>query len=71
MREVLMRVPADIDYIELEGDYGEIESVCATCTRCGHTTESYGTSDASIRRCLALLRQECPNDDETNFYVEG
>ena len=53
----------------LEGDYAEIESVTATCPRCGHETEVYGTSDASIRRCLAMLREECPNDG-TNFYVD-
>jgi hypothetical protein len=39
-----------------------------TCSRCDHQTESFGTSGASIRRCLALLREECPEDEE-NFYV--
>jgi hypothetical protein len=65
-----MRIPCSVDEIELEGDYGEVPSVCATCTRCGHSTESFGTSEASIRRCLVLLREECPNQ-ESNFYVEG
>jgi len=42
--------------------------ICATCTRCGHQTESYGNSDASVKRCLVLMREECPKG-ENNFYV--
>lgn len=63
-----MKVECEIAEIELEGDYGDnlIPSVCATCSRCGHQTESFGTGDASIRRCLALMREECP-EDELNF----
>jgi hypothetical protein len=65
-----MRVPCTIDEIELQGDYGgEVPSVCATCTRRGHSTESFATGDASVRRCLVLLRQECALE-ENNFYVE-
>ena len=48
-------------YVDLEGDYSaEVEGVRATCSRCGHETESFGTSGASVRRCLVLLREECP-----------
>lgn len=65
-----MIVFATISAIELDGDNGEpIDSTCATCKRCGHETESYGTSSASARRCLVLLRKECPNK-ESNFYRE-
>ena len=65
-----MRVECEIDYIDLENDNGyEVEGVSATCSRCDHSTESYGTSDASIRRCLVLLREECPNGEE-NYYAE-
>ncbi len=64
-----MTVGCEIDYVELDGYHATIESVCARCSRCGHETESYGTSDASIRRCLLLLREECPRD-ETNCYVD-
>lgn len=63
-----MRVNCTIEETELPGDYGEVPSVRATCSRCGHQTESYGTSDVSIRRCLVLLREECPKD-ENNYYV--
>jgi hypothetical protein len=65
-----MKVLSAIDTIELENDTGRlIESVSATCSRCGHATESFGTSDSSIRRCLVLLREECP-EGEDNFYVD-
>ncbi len=63
-----MRVAVEIEEIELQGDFGPIDSVCARCTRCGHETESFGISEASIRRCLAILREECP-EDEQNFYT--
>jgi len=53
----------------LEGDYAEVEGMCATCSRCGYETESFGTTEASIRRCLALLREGCPNR-EWNYYVD-
>jgi hypothetical protein len=39
--------------------------VIVTCTRCEATAESFGTSEASIRRCFILLREQC---DEQNFY---
>ena len=62
------RVPCEITETELEGYYGQSrEAVCAACRRCGHETESFGVSEASIRRCLALMGEECPRD-ETNFY---
>ena len=61
-------VYCDIDEITLENDDGfEIESVEATCKRCGHTTDSFGTSEVSELRCLALMREECPRG-ESNFY---
>jgi hypothetical protein len=65
-----MRVACDIDHVELDGDYATVEGVRATCSRCQHEAESYRTSDASVRRCLALLREECPNG-ERNYYGEA
>ena len=55
-------------YLENENGY-EVDGVIATCSRCGHTTESFGTSESSINRCLALLNEECPKGED-NFYVE-
>ena len=65
-----MRVICEVEETTLENAEGrEVSGVCATCERCGHTTESFGTGDASRRRCLALMREQCPNGEE-NFYVE-
>jgi hypothetical protein len=63
-----MQITCEIEEIELDGDFGSIPSVQATCSRCDHTTESYGTGGASIRRCLVVMREECPRGQE-NFYV--
>lgn len=64
-----MRIPCDIDEVELDGDYGPIDGVQAACLRCGHVTESFGTSDDSRKRCLVLMREECPRR-ENHFYQE-
>jgi hypothetical protein len=64
-----VRVDVCIEEVTLEGDYGDIPGVRAICERCGHTTESFGQHDGSRTRCLVLLREECPND-ENNFYEE-
>ena len=63
-----MKVRCIIEEALLENDEGhEVEGVAAVCTRCGHRTESFGTTDRSVRRCLVLMREECPLD-ERNFY---
>lgn len=64
----MTEVHCTVEMIYLTGDHGEIRSVRVTCDRCGHEVTSYGRSDRSVRRCLALLREECP-DDEENYYV--
>ena len=64
-----MKIKATIEEVTLENDNGkEIDGVMATCERCAHTTESFGTSQRSISRCLVLLRLECPEEEE-NFYI--
>jgi hypothetical protein len=64
-----MKVTCNIKSAALENEDGyPVDGVVAVCCRCGHSTESFGTSDASVRRCLALMREECPNG-ERNFYV--
>lgn len=59
---------ADGDYEYADGTAVEVSNTCATCSRCGHQTESYGDGEASELRCLVLMREECPNG-ESNFYV--
>jgi hypothetical protein len=63
-----MRVQCSIDETELDGDYGRVPGIVVTCSRCGYETESFGTSEVSVRRCLALMREQCPNKEE-NLYV--
>ncbi len=65
-----MRVECEVTEVTLTNDDDrEVEGVCATCSRCGCETESFGTGEASVKRCLVLLREQCPKG-ERNFYVE-
>jgi hypothetical protein len=63
-----MRVRCSMAPVELPGDHGLISSVELECSRCEHTTASFGTSEKSIKRCLVMMREECP-ENEQNFYV--
>ncbi len=66
-----MRIKCEINEVELENDNGyQVDGVIATCSKCGYTTESYGTDGPSIRRCLVLLNEGCPMK-QNNFYIEG
>ena len=65
-----MQVKCKISRATLTNDDGlEIEGVIATCSRCKLRKKSFGTSSLSIKRCLVLLRENCPRN-EKNFYVE-
>lgn len=63
----MAKVEAEIDTIMVAGEHGEVEGVCAQCSKCGYMTESAGTGEASVTRCLVLLREGCPKG-ERNFY---
>lgn len=64
------KIKCEIEYDSEENEYGTVvPCVRATCTKCGHETMSYGDSENSITRCLALMNEECP-EDENNFYIE-
>ncbi len=45
-----------------------VDATYATCPRCGKVAESFGTTQRSVRRCLAVLSKDCPNN-EKNYYV--
>ncbi len=63
------RVKCSVEEADLKNETGQdIPGVIVTCERCDHFTESYGTTERSIKRCLALLREECPNGEE-NYYT--
>ena len=64
------RVKCTVTEVELTNDSGiSVPSVRATCMKCGHETESYGTGEGSRKRCLVLMREECPEGEE-NFYID-
>ena len=64
-------VTVSVNQTEVENDNGyPVASVEAECSRCGHRAQSFGTSDRSVKRCLVLLREECPKH-ESNFYREA
>jgi hypothetical protein len=64
-----MTVSCEVQEVILYSQTGRpVDGVRVICSRCEHETESFGTGEASVRRCLALLREECP-EDEDNYYV--
>jgi hypothetical protein len=66
----LAKIECEIEEVLLENDHGlEIESIRATCSKCGHIVESFGTSGRSVKRCLVLMKEECPEGEE-NYYVD-
>lgn len=50
----------------LKKDYGSVEGVEVTCDRCGHSEESFGAEEHSLKRCAYLLHENCPRG-ENNF----
>lgn len=67
-----MTVHCDVrhDEVEHEDSGRMVAGTRATCERCGHETIAYGSSDGSRKRCLMLMREQCPNG-ESNYYVES
>jgi hypothetical protein len=63
-----MKVECEVNYEELEGEHGPIDGVIVTCGKCGHEVQSFGTGGASVRRCLAMLRNNCPRNED-NYYI--
>lgn len=65
-----MKIKAEISTDEELNERGRyMPCTRATCTKCHHTTFSWGDGGASARRCLALLKSDCPFG-ENNFYSE-
>jgi hypothetical protein len=54
----------------VENEQGRMVPGCvATCGECDHKEQSYGQGIASQKRCLAMLRENCP-EGKSNFYVD-
>lgn len=66
-----MKVECEVVQLDLDNDRGgTTPGVSATCSRCDHCETSFGTGDKSVRRCLVLLKENCP-EGETNYYVDA
>jgi hypothetical protein len=66
-----MKVECDCEQVTLENERGnEVKGVRVKCSRCDHVVESFGTGDASKRRCLALMREQCPMGEENFYFIE-
>ena len=63
------KVECEVEYVAVPFNGKEILGVLVTCPLCEHAEEAGGRSEASIKRCLAQMRQNCP-EGENNFYVE-
>lgn len=63
-----MKVECEVEYVDLDAERGVIPGVTVTCSRCDHSVSSYGQGENSVKRCFALLHEECP-EDESNFYT--
>lgn len=65
----MARIECEIEETELETETGRtVDGIRATCGKCGHEVESFGTHENSVRRCLVLMREECP-EEERNYYL--
>jgi hypothetical protein len=63
----MAKIDCDVEYTRLETERGsQIPGVIVRCKGCDGTTESYGVTDASVKRCLVLLKEKC---DGKNFYT--
>lgn len=66
----MARVKVAVTETYLTGDHGgPVDGIYAECRKCLHVEESYGTGDGSVKRCLVLMRENCPRG-LNNFYVK-
>jgi hypothetical protein len=63
-----------VEYTSQENENGfPQDCVIVTCNECGHTEESWGHGERSVRRCLALMAENCPSapEDWADMYSPG
>jgi hypothetical protein len=68
----MARVKVEIEGVDdiKDDDGGERKGVRATCSECDHVTESFGVGPKSRIRCIMLMKEECPQNQE-NYYVDA
>lgn len=64
----MARVECEVNYETIEENGRKGDGVIVTCGDCGICTQSFGTSERSVKRCLVLLKDQCPTGD-SNYYV--
>lgn len=65
----MAKVECEVEFTQAENDRGQMQDCTkVTCGNCGHITQSWGTKQGSVTRCLMLLKEECP-EGANNFYV--
>lgn len=62
------KVECEVEDCDVEFKGRMIPGVLVTCTACEHSEEAGGRTDKSVNRCLAQMRENCP-EGESNFYV--
>ena len=66
----MAKIACEVERTEISKDGRTGKGVVVTCGECGHCEESFGQEEKSVKRCLALLRENCPEGAENNFYVD-
>ena len=66
----MARVTTTVEYVDVDWDYGIVDGVEVTCDKCGHSEESGGTDEPSLKRCAARLRENCPLNEDNHYVVE-
>lgn len=68
----MAEVECEVEETEEENDNGRMQAcVKVTCGDCGHAETSFGTGEKSIRRCLVLLKENCPEGKRNYYTAEG
>jgi hypothetical protein len=68
----MAKINCQVEMVGITNDAGnEVDGVQLTCDECDNQTESYGTGPRSIRRCLALMKESCPNDANNYYTADG
>lgn len=64
----MTRISCSLSYTTSYNAEGfEVQCVSVECSRCNHSETAYGESEASVKRCLANMRENCPRN-ENNYY---
>ena len=63
------KVECTVEDCTVEFKGRQIPGVLVTCGECEHAEECGGRSDASVKRALMQLRENCP-EGRNHFYVQ-